>query len=161
MRKNLNSGFTLLELLVVVAIIGILTAVVLASTSTSRARGDNTSIKNNMKSISQQAELYYLNNNNSYGTATYNAIGDLDVCSPVANTTLFNDPIIASAMEEIKKRNGNVEFSCAASSSMYILQAKLKIPDGANNFWCIDSKNKIKANNGLAGIGVGVNDFCP
>ena len=52
-------GFTLIELLVVIAIIGILSAVVLAALNTSRAKGTDGSIKQDLSTVTTQAVLDY------------------------------------------------------------------------------------------------------
>lgn len=55
-------GFTLVELLVVVAIIGVLASVVLASLNTARNKGKIAAIKSNLKNMIPQAELVYTSN---------------------------------------------------------------------------------------------------
>lgn len=61
-----RQGFTLLELLIVIAIIGIIASVVLASMSQSKAKGADAGVKNNMVNARSQAEVYFTNNNRSY-----------------------------------------------------------------------------------------------
>lgn len=65
MRINLdteNRGFTLIELLVVIAIIGILSSVVLSSLNSARSKANVSFLKSNLKNISTELELYFLNN---------------------------------------------------------------------------------------------------
>ena len=59
-------GFTLLELLIVIAIIGILATVVLASMSQSKDKGADAGVKSNLLNARSQAEVYYTNSNRSY-----------------------------------------------------------------------------------------------
>jgi len=54
-----NKGFTLIELLVVIAVIGILAAVVLASLNSARVKGQEASIKSNLRNMIAAAELSY------------------------------------------------------------------------------------------------------
>ncbi len=53
-----KNGFTLLELLVVVGIIGVLSALVLSALGNTRDRGSNAKIKQQMGSMKHQAELW-------------------------------------------------------------------------------------------------------
>ena len=62
-----NKGFTLIEILIVVAIIGILSAVVLAALGQARSKGDVSSIKQHLANMRSQAELYASNNSFTYG----------------------------------------------------------------------------------------------
>jgi prepilin-type N-terminal cleavage/methylation domain-containing protein len=57
--KRYKSGFTLVELLVVMAIIGILSVVTLANFSTSQAKGRDAQRKSDLKQISIALEAYY------------------------------------------------------------------------------------------------------
>ena len=61
-KKMENKGFTLIELLVVVAIIAVLTAIVLVSIDTAKKKGADASVKSNLDTIRQTAELFYSDN---------------------------------------------------------------------------------------------------
>ncbi len=56
-----NQGFTLLELLVAIAIIGILASIVIASLSSSREQARNKKVLVQMDQYSKALELYYTN----------------------------------------------------------------------------------------------------
>jgi prepilin-type N-terminal cleavage/methylation domain-containing protein len=60
-------GFTLLELLIVVAIIGIMTAISIDYLSGSRERGAETGTRQNLVNARSQAEVYFANNNTYEG----------------------------------------------------------------------------------------------
>ncbi len=55
--KNNQKGFTLLELLVVVAIIGLLATVVVVSLNSARGKGGDAGVKTNLLNIRGQAEI--------------------------------------------------------------------------------------------------------
>ena len=72
MRKTNQKGFTIIELLVVIVIIGILVALALPQLFAAQARGRDTDRKNDLKNISQQLETYYNDNDGAY------PVGDID-----------------------------------------------------------------------------------
>ena len=63
--KNKN-GFTLLELLIVIAIIGILTALATVSYSSAQKKARDAQRKSDLKAIQNAMEQYYADNNGSY-----------------------------------------------------------------------------------------------
>lgn len=64
-HKTLRNGFTLIEILIVIAIIGILSSVILASLSIARKKARDTKRLLDMKQIKLALELY-LDSNNQY-----------------------------------------------------------------------------------------------
>jgi type II secretion system protein G len=75
MRKSNQKGFTIIELLVVIVIIGILVALALPQLFAAQARGRDTDRKNNLKNISQQLETYF-NDNGEYPAALTGLVPD-------------------------------------------------------------------------------------
>lgn len=72
MRKQPNSelGFSLIELLVVISIIGLLASIVLLGLNTARKKARETNTISNLQQISKAMSLYYLANN-AYPTGTF------------------------------------------------------------------------------------------
>ncbi len=75
MRKTNQKGFTIIELLVVIVIIGILVALALPQLFAAQARGRDTDRKNDLKNISQQLETYY-NDEGEYPDALADLVDD-------------------------------------------------------------------------------------
>lgn len=72
LKKNLlnNQGFTLIELLMVVIILGILAAIVVPQFSSSSTDAKESVLKSNLATIRGALELYALQHNEQYPTAT-------------------------------------------------------------------------------------------
>ena len=132
MLKKKQQGFTLIELLVVIAIIGILASVVLASLNTAREKANQASIQANLKTIAVQAELYYDDNSQSYGTAK------------VANTTctadMMGNATIAQAIATAKASGSSTaDPICAIGVSGQTWAISVDYKDSAAVGWCADS----------------------
>ena len=70
MKKEFKKGFTLMELLVAIAIIGILSSIVLTSLSSSRERAKDARRISDIKQIQIALELYY-DVNSTYPASIY------------------------------------------------------------------------------------------
>ena len=112
----------MIELLVVVAIIGILASVVLASLNTARAKGADAAVKANLANMRAQAELVYDSNSNSYET----------VCA---------DPNITKAQTAAQTAGGN-GGACASASGTWVSWAGLK--GTTTDAWCVDNTGTSK-----------------
>ena len=65
LQLRIQAGFTIIELLIVIAIIGILATLVLTNFQGAQAKGRDTVRKNDINSLYQKLEEYY-NENGSY-----------------------------------------------------------------------------------------------
>ncbi len=83
MRKTNQKGFTIIELLVVIVIIGILVALALPQLFAAQQRGRDTERKNDLKNIKTQLENFY-NDNDEYpaGLDEIDELTDEDVQDP-------------------------------------------------------------------------------
>lgn len=129
-KLNLNKGFTLIELLVVIAIIAILAAVVFASLGNVRPQAKNARIKIQMDSIRNQANLYYNNNGETYGTSN-SCIGTSSVFDSSASS-------VSKLITAIQKDIPTGQACGAAVETFYVITPLLK-DGGVDAFWCVDS----------------------
>ncbi|MBP9715542.1 MAG: type II secretion system protein [Candidatus Pacebacteria bacterium] len=161
--KIFKRGFTLLELLVVVAIIGILSAIVLTSIATSRAKSIDSLIQQNLRTVQTQAEVYFQNNK----TYTINSNGSDAAAYPCSSASTFlgmykwdlqnkkGDPVINRAIGDIMKKinNTNPPYTslCAAGKNSWAVAIRLKSSSINNDenvikdrYWCVDSRLQSK-----------------
>ncbi len=126
-----SKGFTLIELLVVIAIIGVLSSVVLASLNTARSKGNDAAIQSNLSTIQTEAEIYYGNTSNTYGSAAVTCV-----------TGMFSaDSTIVKAIAAAEVANGSGTMSCFASATAYAISSPLS--SNSSSHWCVDSTGAV------------------
>ncbi len=121
--------------MVVIAIIGILSSVVLAALNTARGKGADAAIKANLANMRAQAELFYDDTAQSYGSASH-ALG---ACAATANT-LFANPTITNAITSSGNSSngtGMPRGTCASTPTAWATSVPLKTV--ATQSWCVDS----------------------
>jgi type II secretory pathway pseudopilin PulG len=132
----------LIELLVVVAIIGILASVVLANLNSARTKGADAAIKAGMSNMRAQAELFY----DANGVYT-------DVCQPGGTNSAY-PPLLSAAQKLLQTNTPGVASTdafaysaagaanssvCHDSGTAWAAITSLKVPTTANAGWCVDS----------------------
>lgn len=143
MKNVQNKAFTLLELLIVVAIIGILTSIVLVATGDARNKGADAGVKSNLQTVRSQAEIFYSNNGNSYVPLIWSSDGPgyNDTCPTMnldgAGSMFYRDKVIIEAIKEAVRRGGVSDSYCYNSSTQWAVVIPLKSESGT--FWCVDS----------------------
>lgn len=153
--RNRVGGFTLLELLVVVAIIGILTAIVLISLNDARNKGADAGVKSNLSSARSQAEVFY--NANTVSPNTYDSVCTNGTVGGVEGIGLMVQTAAKSAGLGTYTINGTGtlnDATCNEDGVSWAAEAPMK---GAGGMWCVDSLGTSARN--TASIGSGT--VCP
>ncbi len=82
LKKKDEKGFTLIELMIVIAIIGILAAIAIPQFSAYRVRAFNSSAQSDLRNCATAQEAYYVDNQ------AYGAHGDLEALNTGENVVL-------------------------------------------------------------------------
>jgi general secretion pathway protein G len=130
LSKN-NSGFTLIEMLVVVAVIGLLSSVILTALGPAKDKAKDTRIISDVNQTRSLAETFYNGNYNTLESLPSNNIQNPDL------KTLSDDVTIQGGTLTIIK-------SQPSPAKIYSVYSSLNIKGGDSNnpqtqFYCIDS----------------------
>jgi len=140
MKKSL--GFSLVELLIVITIIGILSTIILNSLSTSRARAYDSKVAQQLSSFRTAAEMYFNSQSpTGYGPAAVNC-----------GSGIFNNFDPQNGTPGVYIASGNLPEAtvvvCSSTDSAYAVKATLY---DSNRYWCVDSKGASRAISGPIG----------
>lgn len=146
-----SGGFSLIELLIVITIIGVLSSIVLSSLSNSRARAYDSKVKQQLSSFRTAAEIYFSNNGDSYGPPAAD-------CAAVGS--IFTNVQPQNGTPGIYIAPGNLpDFAepptCQSTNSAYAVKASLY---SGNEYWCVDSKGFSGL---IPGLITGPTTICP
>ncbi len=138
MKKN--KGFSLIELLMVIAIIGILSTIILNSLSQSRAKAYDSKVKQQLNSFRTAAEMYFQNNSNSYGTYAN--------CNAGGPTAFFRNIQTVNGQPGIYIDSANLpdnaDRACESDGDSYAVKVSLY---SGIDYWCVDSKGSSRVIN--------------
>jgi prepilin-type N-terminal cleavage/methylation domain-containing protein len=175
-----NRGFSIVEFLVVIAILGILSTIIFSYLNNARVKSADTTIKSNLQYIRSEARNY-IDKNGNYGTATiksayaYPAVSTQADCS-TANTILANTAINSYLVEAENVSNSTSTWValCAVgklanetNATSWAVAVRLKENAGKNTnspdgyyYWCVSSGAGGVIANGIVGGGASETASC-
>jgi len=120
---SFSQGFTLVEALAVIAIIGFLAAIIIVNVGNSKKQGEDTAVKSALLEVRNAAELYF---NQNY---TYE-----DVCKKNGKD-LSEDGDFGRLGDYIDLHNGeDGKIGCVATDQGFAVISSLNLGD----CWCVD-----------------------
>jgi len=125
MRKN---GFTMIELLVVLAILGLLLTLGLNTYSRSLSRGRDAKRVEDMKQIQKGFELYYSINDSEY---------PMNPAGPLVSTVFDDEQFFPTGLP-VAPANG-LDYVGESDGSIYMVCAGLENPDNYGNAGCTNN----------------------
>ncbi len=117
MKINKSKGFTIIELLVVVAIIAVLTGIVLVNVTSYINKGKDAAIKGNLSTILTNSAVFY-DTNSSY-------------------TNLCTDAYVTVPEDAITSAGGTPTCQVSGTGTNFCACSTLKVTSG--DVFCIDS----------------------
>lgn len=135
--KSTSSGFSIIEILVVIAIIGLLMAVVLSALSNARAKAEDSRIKEQLASLRSSIE----NETNGFDYDAEFSLG--------TQTRNMLDIMIANAGHTSFENGTTYEYQADDTSYVIILPLKTD----PSKYWCIDNSGTSREVSGLLVIG--------
>lgn len=126
-----TAGFTLIELMVALGIIGVMSAVILVVLNGPRGSGGDAAIKANLKTVLTQSQIY-IDNTGSFGTVALNQVA----CPTGGATTMFGlDPVIKNAILQANSASGQTAVCYMNNAgTKFVVWSALK----SGGYWCVD-----------------------
>jgi prepilin-type N-terminal cleavage/methylation domain-containing protein len=137
--NNYKKGFTLVELLLVIVIIGLLSAVVVVSLTDSRKKGSDAGVKNNLSAARSQGEVFYNTNTsapNSYTSVCTNGV--VGGAQGVGLAVLTAAKAVGLSSYAVGASGTTTTATCNDSATAWAAEVPLK----GGGMWCVDSTGR-------------------
>jgi len=121
---NKSKGFTIIELIVVIAIIAVLAAIVLVNVTQYIAKGKDSSIKGNMSSMATIAAAFYDDHSSNF-------------LANGGSATEINGAAWKAGIAAINDANGSATVVSSVAAGAWCVESDLNDSNAGN--WCADS----------------------
>jgi general secretion pathway protein G len=141
--KKLSSqkGFTLLELLVVIVVIGILALLVIPNLTSAPKKARDIQRKTDMRAVQKALEEYYVSNSAYPSSATYCALAGA-TCAAATGPLTSGTPAILKSLPVDPLNTGNYVYAYTVSgTTAYTLRACLENQADAGQYTAADTTN--------------------
>jgi len=153
-----KQGFTLIEILIVVAIIGLLASVVLVGLGSFRTRGRDSRRIADLREVQNGLELYYTKNQSYPDAASWDALKTALISAGIGLSDIPNDPIIGRNYGYCKTSD-NYNYVVAAYLED-IDNAALKQASSGATFPCDPALTGTPSNPACSKSGSVTNKYC-
>ena len=138
----MNKGFTLIELIVVIAITAVLSGIILFSVTQYIARGKDSNIKGNLAILIPAGEVFYNGNGNSYNDGLANFCNPTGSGGSVLNNAILQMPAQSAGApcysSSPTSTTNQAGVCCYATSQAWAACAR-EFADSSSAY-CVDSR---------------------
>ncbi len=142
-----NKGFTLIEMLVVVAVIGLLASLILVGLSSFRTRGRDTRRVADTKEVQNGLELYYMKNGRYPTASSWQDLETALVNAGIGVNKIPQDPNYSSSNPEATYRYG-----VSDDGQHYVIGVKIEDEDANSSLLDSDIDNGHLSSLSISGI---------
>lgn len=134
------NGFTLVELLVVISIIGLLASIALVSFTGSQKQARDAQRKSDLKQYATSLESFANQNNGLYPAESVTVAAATALCTDLGLTGCTPDPKDGTASFGYNYQSDGVATDGAATATSYVVWAEVENQTG---YWTVCSSGKV------------------
>lgn len=128
MKPQKQRGFTLIEVLIVVGIIGLLASVILVGLNSSRAKARDARRLSDLRQVQQGLELYYTKNGSYPSASSWSALSSEITGANIGIRKIPSDPQVPTVSDS-SGAGDSKQYQYASDGQDYVLWAQLEEED--------------------------------